>query len=382
MRKAGKSEQEAEEESTFWATRDSSLWQALKDVNADISKEDFLKERTQRIENLPVDVKVDKQGNITPESEALLDEARERIAIMEENGATPEEIQTELENMGVEGGRLFSRVGYASMKNPLEGTALSTSHYGEGEGGTMTHVWGNYVLFDPILNKWFYYDEWSGINKYVFYKGDKPYGVIREIIDGTTTKEKATEDINKLISESKQIIAENEEKIKDIEESYPNGLSEGFKNLVEKYKWEIEQEKEAVSENEKTLQEVNDFDESEVEIITYYPKMKYDGKEIDSHKGTKSNLMWHFFEESQTKEQFDEAIKDEIDRSERRIEKLNDDLKLIEEDLSPSEIEKAKGIIKKAKKHSDILEKGEALEHLFGEDKTFSQYKDILWDIE
>ena len=42
-------------------------------------------------------------------------------------------------------GKLFSRVGYASMRNPLEGNALSTSHYGEGESGHTTHGYGVYV---------------------------------------------------------------------------------------------------------------------------------------------------------------------------------------------------------------------------------------------
>lgn len=51
------------------------------------------------------------------------------------------------------------------MRNPLEGNALSTSHYGEGEGGTTSHGYGNYFLFDQQINKENYYDDWSGIKK-------------------------------------------------------------------------------------------------------------------------------------------------------------------------------------------------------------------------
>lgn len=125
MTKAGIDEKEAERVSDLFATYDATTWALLQDQKADISKEDFLKERTQKIENFPeIAVKVDEQGKITPESETLLDEARERVAIMEENGASENEIKSVLEEMGLKGLELDDEILYSFDGFTLEDTGL------------------------------------------------------------------------------------------------------------------------------------------------------------------------------------------------------------------------------------------------------------------
>lgn len=179
------------------------------------------------------------------------------------NSASGENITPNNENV-----KLFSRVGYASMRNPLEGNALSTSHYGEGEGGHTTHGYGNYILFDKEKNKWYYYDRFSNDGRVISYKGqDLRKGVQPKPIQRI---------YNQLYGKNKV----DKEKIKETLDRDEKDLKNAIKGLKEQYKTVEELYGEEVDEiiPKERKEELDAFIKQHNEGLITYSEMKGLGK--------------------------------------------------------------------------------------------------------
>ena len=290
--------------------------------------------------------------------------------------------------------KLFSRVGYASMRNPLEGNALSTSHYGEGESGHTTHGYGNYVLFDQKLNEKNYFNRWSNITKEYYYNGEPLHGTLSAIANGDETKESVLADLNKEIEGYNKEIENQRKELETVKkQEREKEITVLGQKLTGKRKLDytsyamhtaqrrIETAEEYKKEAEEKRKEIEDFDESKVEKVVYYPNMKYKGKKVKKYDDNFGNFLWYVAGTAATQEELDQEIKEHKEAFRDRVESQEEIAKSYEKKLSPELIERAKKKVKKAKVYGDLIERGETAKDAFGEQDDYLLYKTALFEL-